>query len=1403
MRVCWETRAFARVCLVVCTVLVALLAVAGPGECYLRLHPSNPRYFQETSTGKPVLIETVTGIATQTDMDYIAQIDEMGARRISYTRVWHFTPWAGDAAVWPWGRSGVAGAPMGGNKIDMNSWNTFYWTRLKDAMSRANATGTYAEMMLFDRCGMSPASPTRWQGNPWASDNNINNLETPPASGDGAPDFYYYSVKPNLRNQQERYIRKMIDEMIAYPNVFFEIENEHWRYTDPAWPQHYSQFVKDYIAATYPNSPRLVSYSSLEVDMEDCYNIPTIDVVNQHFGKSATDPYLYNTYIESRWNRNKAINIDEFANTFADWGVLRKVCWTIVASGGNFHIEEAGPTARPFDVVENIRAFIALSGWDFIHAAPNKSLVTDGQGFCMAQPGVEYVFYLLAPTNGNSNRSLALASGNYRAAWWNTRTGAFSSNATFTHGGGNKTFTMPSLDDWILHVTTQAAPEVALESKRTTGVIAIDGDPADWNVSSLTTRIAGGDAGTGNVAVIGYDGVVCYAGGRWMSGQFAPTDATDHSAKVYSKNDDTYIYFLARMNDSDIRSSFDPANNNLNDCVEFDIDPGHNGGTGAISGSTSDVRLVIDAANQKNAYGVTSGYASQILGGVSSAVSRDSSGWWLEARIAKSAFSPALPSTGTIGLDLCFRDNDFGNDPTKTTVYTWADPEYSSAAPTFIPDRWGELKLVGPPDTTVPGPVTNLTASAGDQQVTLSWTNPTDPDVTGAMVRYKTTGYPLSLSDGTLLVDKLNSPGANDSFAHAGIANGTTCYYSVFAHDAEPNYSTAAQAQATPLDIWAPATVTNFAAIAADGQVQLSWTNPATADFAATTIRCKTTGYPTGPTDGMPVCSRATLPGSSDTYSHSGLTNGALYYYAAFAYDEVPLYSPAAQVNARPVAGSCFSEAFTYPNGKLSGNSGWSGAGNTEIQVVNGTVKITGGTGYFEAVKSASCSGNGGIIWTHVKVQKGVGGATMWGVWFNDTNGVNLARWYGYGTTAAGRTGGTNTVTSSQNLTGGWDDLAARINTAANTTEYFFNGVSLGTLSHYMLNNYAGDSVGGVRLERIDNVNAAGHHVYVDSLLIGQIGVTPPGPVTDFSAICGNTRNTLSWTNPASQYFSGTMLRYKAAGYPANASDGTLLCIRPNTPGSSDGYTHEGLVNGAPCYYSAFAYDEASNYSTAANRSATPAYIDPAQAKMNPDDPGATVIMTEGVVTAAWPNDFYARSPTKPVGLHVRKDAHGLNIGDAIGARGFMMTDADGERYLLADWAESHGTGNVSVFAAGNASLGGVDWNYNTVTKAGQRGVAPLRGANNVGLLARVWGKVTQRDMTDLAYFYIDDGSGLLDGTDTEGEANVGLRVMADPRPYAQGSYVLVTGISSCFYTSGSQQPRILPRTGEIRVMSP
>ena len=103
---------------------------------------------------------------------------------------------------------------------------------------------------------------------------------------------------------------------------------------------------------------------------------------------------------------------------------------------------------------------------------------------------------------------------------------------------------------------------------------------------------------------------------------------------------------------------------------------------------------------------------------------------------------------------------------------------------------------VGPPND-----VANFTATSGDGQVTLSWTNPTDADFKGTMVRYSTGEevYPTSHSVGTLVCDKQTPPGSSDGFTITGLENGIKYNFSAFTYDETGNYSETAYVSATPI----------------------------------------------------------------------------------------------------------------------------------------------------------------------------------------------------------------------------------------------------------------------------------------------------------------------------------------------------------------------------------------------------------------------------------------------------------------------------------------------------------------------------------------------------------------------------------------------------------------------------
>lgn len=130
--------------------------------------------------------------------------------------------------------------------------------------------------------------------------------------------------------------------------------------------------------------------------------------------------------------------------------------------------------------------------------------------------------------------------------------------------------------------------------------------------------------------------------------------------------------------------------------------------------------------------------------------------------------------------------------------------------------------------------------------------------------------------------------------------------------------------------------------------------------------------------------------------------------------------------------------------------------------------------------------------------------------------------------------------------------------------------------------------------------------------------------------------------------------------------------------------------------------------------------------------------------------------------------------------------------FVFLSLGAAHCTGGPAPLGVTSRSIGGGALNQYTP------GVFEGSGLNNIGLLVRMWGKVTYKN-TDDKYFYIDDGYGRLDGS-----GHVGVRVSYDnlalgesfSPPDQVGDFVAVTGISSTIVITGKVQPNLRPRRG-------
>ena len=185
-----------------------------------------------------------------------------------------------------------------------------------------------------------------------------------------------------------------------------------------------------------------------------------------------------------------------------------------------------------------------------------------------------------------------------------------------------------------------------------------------------------------------------------------------------------------------------------------------------------------------------------------------------------------------------------------------------------------------PQPPVAPPPPTNLVATAGNEQVGLSWSASTGA-TSYNVKRATTSGGPYTT---------IASP-TTTSYTDTGVTNGTTYYYVVSAVNTAGESANSSQVSATP-QLLVPPPPTNLTATAGNAQVGLSWS----ASSGATSYNVKRST-----TSGGPYTTIASP--TTTSYTDTGVTNGTTYYYVVSAVNTAGESANSSQVSATPQRG--------------------------------------------------------------------------------------------------------------------------------------------------------------------------------------------------------------------------------------------------------------------------------------------------------------------------------------------------------------------------------------------------------------------------------------------------------------------------------------------------------------------
>jgi hypothetical protein len=467
------------------TTLICSLAC---GAAPIALHPDNPHYFIFRT--KPAVLITAGehyGAVLNLDFDYAGYLDELKAHGFNLTRIFSgayrevagsfgivgntLAPSAG-RFICPWQRTHAAGASDGGNKFDLTAWDAKYFERLKDFVKEAGQRGIVVELVLF--CTMY--DDTVWAASPMNAQNNVNGI------GKVGRGEVYSGKDAKLLEAQREMVRKIVREMNAFENLYYEVCNEPYERggLTREWNDH---IINAIVETETPLSAKHLAAQGFPPSGSAIKDLnPHVAVVNFHGAKPQS--------ITLNYHLNKALAFDETGGSDRSDRKYRTEGWQWIMAGGSVydHLDfsftsehEDGravplPAGTPGGGGPELRKQLAIlkrfiEGFDFVRMAPDTNMVrshrTEGgtwagskeagksSVYALSNPGKAYAIYV----GGGARAELIVSppSGRYRAKWLDTKTGKVIKRQTFTSAGSSQSLSSPEYSEDI-------ALEIRLES---------------------------------------------------------------------------------------------------------------------------------------------------------------------------------------------------------------------------------------------------------------------------------------------------------------------------------------------------------------------------------------------------------------------------------------------------------------------------------------------------------------------------------------------------------------------------------------------------------------------------------------------------------------------------------------------------------------------------------------------------------------------------------------------------------------------------------------------------------------------------------------------------------------------------------------------------------------------------
>ncbi len=416
----------------------------------IKLHPQNSHYLW--FRGEPTLLITSAehyGAVLNKGFDFETYLQTLHNDGMNYTRIFTgsyierpgafgiqyntLAPTVENLIV-PWKRTDIPGYIGGGNRFDLDQWDTEYFDRLHQFVQRANELWIAVEVTLFtSHFGM-------WEYSPLHHANNVNELPELPV--------HNALTKHNgdLLHHQEKMVRKLINELNGYDNVFYEVQNEPYVEHGVSYSSSREESVTTSVDQSSHEWQELIASYIVdeELSLQNSHLIAqnvakdyiklsevpaNISIINMHYARPEV--------VADNYELGRPISLDETGYLGANPESYRKQAWAFMLSGGAVYNnldysfypgkeDGTGENAAPGSGGPQLRKYLKIlkdfmMKLDFIQFKPMSWNHQDQQVYVLAHTPKTYAGYVLQSVE--NQLYIELPNGSYRIQWYDTETG--------------------------------------------------------------------------------------------------------------------------------------------------------------------------------------------------------------------------------------------------------------------------------------------------------------------------------------------------------------------------------------------------------------------------------------------------------------------------------------------------------------------------------------------------------------------------------------------------------------------------------------------------------------------------------------------------------------------------------------------------------------------------------------------------------------------------------------------------------------------------------------------------------------------------------------------------------------------------------------------------------------------